>query len=124
MNTNDVKNILNFKPKANNVDLEYLDPHEVTTKILSFLSNQSLISEKQFKTSKYLIISTIIIMIFQIGYAIWFNNKSNHKQSSLTKIIEIQSKQSETISRMSLNLLDLQNQVSILEKEKIKLLKK
>ena len=56
-------------------------------------------------------------MILQIGYAIWTNSESNTKQNSLTKIIDTQSKQSEVISRMSLNLLDLQNQVRTLEQE-------
>ena len=60
-------------------------------------------------------------MILQIGYAIWTNSQSNSIQNNLTKLIDIQSQQSEVISRMSLNLLDLQNQVQILEKENNKL---
>ena len=56
-------------------------------------------------------------MILQIGQTIWVNIETSSKQKSLNSIIEIQSKQSETISRMSLSLLDLQNQVLTLEKE-------
>lgn len=89
--------------------------------VLGFLEAQSSIAERQFKTSRNLIIATILIMILQIGYAVWTNSGSNSRQSNLTKIIETQSKQSESISNMSLNLLDLQNQVRILEQENARL---
>ena len=126
MNLGNIFKVSRFEPpKINPKVFENLrDPDEVTKEILSFLKKQSDNAEEQFKTSKNLVIITILIMIFQIGYAVWFNKKSNHKQNNLTKIIETQLKQSETISQMSLNLLDLQNQVSNLEKEKIELLKK
>lgn len=39
------------------------------------------------------------------------------EQNNLTKLIDTQSQQSEVISRMSLNLLDLENQVRTLEQE-------
>lgn len=108
----------NFKLPEPNFDfINIKDPDEVTNKILCFLQSQSSIAEKQFKISKNLIIVTIFIMILQIGYAIWINYESNYKQNNLSKIIEMQSKQSEVISHMSLSLLDLQNQVQILEKE-------
>jgi len=60
-------------------------------------------------------------MILQIGYAVWTNFESNSIQNNLTKIIDTQSQQSEVISRMSLNLLDLENQVQTLEQENARL---
>lgn len=56
-------------------------------------------------------------MILQIGYAVWSNYETNSTQNNLKKIIDTQSQQSEGISRMSLSLLDLQNQVRTLEQE-------
>ena len=103
--------------------LEFNDPHEVTNKILTFLQSQSEIAERQFKTSRNLIIATIIIMSLQIFIAIITTNQSNYRQNNLTTIIETQAQQSEIISRMSLNLLDLQNQVQTLEQENESLLK-
>ena len=97
------------------------DPDEVTNNILAFLNEQNENAEKQFKTSRNLIIATIVIMILQIGYAVWTNSESNTKQNNLTKIIETQSQQSQAISRMSLNLLDLESQVRILEQENVRL---
>lgn len=93
------------------------DPDEVTNNILTFLQKQSKSAERQFKTSRNLIIATIVIMIFQIGYAVWTNSESNIRQNNLVKIIEMQSQQSETISRMSLNLLNLEKQVQVLKQE-------
>ncbi|MBD0833554.1 hypothetical protein [Aestuariibaculum sediminum] len=97
------------------------DPDEVTRQILGFLTTQGENAEKQFKTSRNLIIATIVIMILQIGYAVWTNSESNSRQYNLTKIIDMQSQQSEVISRMSLNLLDLENQVRTLEQENAQL---
>jgi hypothetical protein len=97
------------------------DPDEATNNILLFLQSQSQIAVRQFKTSRNLILATIIIMIFQIGYAVWTNYESNSKQNSLTKIIDTQSQQTEVISRMSLSLLDLENQVRTLEQENARL---
>jgi hypothetical protein len=93
------------------------DPDETTKKILSFLSEQSQIANRNFKTSRNLILVTIIIMFLQIGYAVWSNYETNSTQNNLKKIIDTQSQQSEGISRMSLSLLDLQNQVRTLEQE-------
>ena len=56
-------------------------------------------------------------MFLQIGYAVWSNYETNSTQNNLKKIIDTQSQQSEGISRMSLSLLDLQNQVRTLEQE-------
>ena len=97
------------------------DPDEATNNILLFLQSQSQIAVRQFKTSRNLILATIIIMIIQIGYAVWINHESKSKQNSLTKIIDTQSQQTEIISRMSLSLLDLQNQVQTLEQENARL---
>jgi hypothetical protein len=109
-------------PKINpEIFMDLRDPDEVTREILGFLTTQGETAEKQFKTSRNLIIATIFIMIFQIGYAIWINYESNTKQNNLTTIIELQSKQSETISRMSLSLLDLETQVRTLEQENARL---
>ena len=101
--------------------MDLRDPDEVTNNILTFLKEQSKNAERQFKTSRNLIIATIIIMILQIGYAVWTNSESNSRQNNLTKIIDTQSQQSEVISRMSLNLLDLENQVRTLEQENARL---
>ena len=98
-------------------NLDLRDPDKVTIEILGFLTIQSETAGKQFKTSRNLILATIIIMILQIAYAVWTSSESNLKQNNLTTIIELQSQQSETISRMSLNLLDLQSQVRTLEQE-------
>ena len=62
-------------------------------------------------------------MSLQIFIAIITTNQSNYRQNNLTTIIETQAQQSEIISRMSLNLLDLQNQVQTLEQENESLLK-
>jgi len=117
--------MINFKhlnwtpPEIPEFDLR--DPDEVTSKILVFLTQQSNNAKKQFIVSRNLIIATIVIMILQIVYGVWTNYESNSKQNSLIQIIDTQSQQSEVISRMSLNLLDLQNQVRILEEENAKL---
>ncbi|WP_170062766.1 hypothetical protein [Polaribacter filamentus] len=109
-------------PKINpEIFMDLRDPDEVTREILGFLTTQGETAEKQFKTSRNLIIATIFIMIFQIGCAIWINYESNTKQNNLTTIIELQSKQSETISRMSLSLFDLETQVRTLEQENARL---
>lgn len=123
----DFKNLFNipkYEPKMPNIELDLRDPDEVTNKILSFLQQQSRTAEIQFRTSRNLILATIVIMILQIGFAFWINYESNSKQNSLNKIIETQSQQSEVISRMSLNLLDLQNQAQTLEKENSRLKEK
>ncbi|TVZ15607.1 hypothetical protein [Maribacter sp. MAR_2009_72] len=130
-NISGIPNIPSFKgvePKFNVMDgkleaLKELNDQQVSAvnEVLSFLTDQSNIAERQFKTSRNLILATILIMIFQIGYAVWTNSESNSIQSSLTKIVDTQSKQSESVSRMSLNLLDLQNQVQILEQENARL---
>jgi len=118
-------NIPRFEtPKIETPKFKFKDPDSITKEILLFLQKASDIANKQFNTSKNLILTTIVIMILQIGYAVWTNYESNSKQSNLSKIIEMQSKQSETISQMSLSLLDLQNQVRILEKQNVKLSKK
>ena len=115
LGTNAGSNILS---EASTFDIAKLrDPDKFTKRILGFLTAQSETAEKQFKTSRNLIIATIVIMLLQIGYAIWTNYESNSKQNNLKTIIELQSQQSEAISRMSLNLLDLQNQVQTLEQE-------
>lgn len=102
-------------------NFEFRNPDKITKKILKFLTSQSETAERQFRTSRNLIIATIFIMLFQIGYAIWSNSETNSIQNNLTKIIDTQSQQSEVISRMSLNLLDLQNQVRTLERENARL---
>lgn len=104
--------------------LDLRDPDEVTNNILTFMQSQSNVAQRQFKISKNLIITTIFIMILQIVIAGFSIALSNSEQNNLTKIIETQLQQSEVISRMSLSLLDLQNQVKILEKEKQEPLKK
>lgn len=114
-------------PKHNITPINYeafsnlKDPDEVTRQILEFLTEQSENAERQFKTSRNLIIATIFIMILQIGYAVWTNSESNSIQNNLIKVIDTQSQQSEVISRMSLNLLDLENQVQTLEQENARL---
>ena len=89
--------------------------------LLEFSIQQGETADIQFKTSRNLIIASLFIMLFQIFYGFWTNSESNTKQNNLTTIIELQSKQSETISRMSLSLLDLQNQVRTLEQENARL---
>ncbi|MCK0137433.1 hypothetical protein [Arenibacter sp. S6351L] len=108
------------------ISMEELNEKQITAvnDVLDFLKEQSNIANRQFKTSRNLIWATIFIMILQIGYSYWSSRETNSKQSNLTKIIETQSVQSETISQMSLRLLDLQAQVQTLEKEKQELLKK
>jgi hypothetical protein len=122
------KNIFNFSdkkmPTPNMEHLDLRDPDKATNNILSFLQSQSEIAEKQFKISRNLIFATIIIMILQVCFAFWFNYSNHNKQSELIKLIEIQSKQTEAISQMSLSLLDLQNQVQNLEKQNEVLSKK
>ena len=93
------------------------DPDEVTKQILGFLTTQAENARKQFKTSRNLIIVTIVIMILQIIIAGVSIALSISEQNNLTKLIDMQSQQSEVISRMSLNLLDLQVQVQTLEQE-------
>lgn len=105
------------KPNLDFILEDMRDPDETTKKILSFLSEQSQIANRNFKTSRNLILVTIIIMFLQIGYAVWSNYETNSTQNNLKKIIDTQSQQSEGISRMSLSLLDLQNQVRTLEQE-------
>ena len=119
-------NISKFRgPQVNpEIFMNLRDPDEVTNSILNFLKDQSKNAEKQFKTSRNLILATIVIMILQVFYAFWTNSQSNSKQNQLNKIVETQSKQSEVISSMSLNLLDLQSQVQTLEQENKLLLKK
>lgn len=116
-------NIPKFDPPQINPEIfmDLRDPDEVTNNILTFLKEQSKNAEKQFNTSRNLILATIIIMILQIGYAVWTNSESNSRQNNLTKIIYTQSQQSEVISRMSLNLLDLENQVQTLEQQNARL---
>lgn len=110
-------------PKQPNFDflLDLRDPDEVTNNILTFLREQSLNAKKQFKTSRNLIIVTIVIMILQIVIAGVSIALSNSEQKNLTKIIDTQSQQFEVISDMSTYLLDLQNQVQTLEKENARL---
>ena len=120
-NWKDITSNILPKYKVEAPKLEFRDPDLVSKEILGFLTSQSETAEKQFKTSRNLIIATIFIMILQIGYAIWTNSESNSRRNNLTKIIDTQSKQSETISRMSLNLLDLQSQVRTLEQENARL---
>jgi hypothetical protein len=110
-------------PKMNTDYINFRDPDEVTNSILSFMQTQSNIAQKQFKISRNLIIATIFIMILQVAFAFWFNRSNHNKQSELIELIQIQSKQTEAISQMSLSLLDLQNQVLTLEKENELLLK-
>jgi hypothetical protein len=112
-------NISKFEPPKINpgIFMDLRDPDEATNNILAFLQEQSNIAKRQFKTSRNLILATIIIMILQIGYAAWSNFESNSIQNNLTKIIDTQSQQFEAISRMSLNLLHLENQVQTLEQE-------
>ncbi len=109
------------KPNLDFILENMRDPDETTKKILDFLSEQSRIAEKQFKTSRNLIFSTIIIMLLQIFISIYSFIQTDDKQNNLNTIIELQSKQSETISRMSLSLLDLENQVQTLEQENARL---
>ncbi|KAF9657665.1 MULTISPECIES: hypothetical protein [Tenacibaculum] len=97
------------------------DPDEVTNNILTFLREQSKNAERQFKTSRNLIIATIAIMILQIFITGFSISISNSEQNNLTEIIDTQSKQSEVISRMSLSLLDLGNQVRTLKQENARL---
>ncbi len=110
-------NIPKFKsPQINHeIFLNLHDLHEVTKQILGFLGEQSKTAERQFKTSRNLIIATIFIMLLQIVIAGIDIIHSNSAQYNVTKVIEIQSQQSEVISRMSMNLLDLENQVLTLE---------
>ena len=112
-------NIPKFDPPQINSEIlmDLRDPDEVTNNILTFLREQSSNAEKQFKTSRNLIIATIVIMILQIVISGVSIVLSNSEQNNLTKIIDTQSQQSEVISNMSLNLLDLQNQVQALEQE-------
>ncbi len=116
-------NIPKFDPPKINPELfmDLRDPDEVTNNILDFLKTQSTNAEKQFKTSRNLIIITIVIMILQIVIAGVSIALSSTEQNNLTKIIEMQSQQSETISSMSLNLIDLENQVRTLEQENARL---
>ena len=110
-------------PNFENI-IDFRDPDEAVNNVLSFLQAQSNTADKQYKTSTNLIIATIVIMILQIVIAVISIYKSNEEQNNLTKLVESQSQQSETISRMSLSLLDLHNQVNILEKENEVLRKK
>lgn len=113
-------------PSPGITSLEELSDKQTTAvnDVLVFLRAQSDTANKQFRTSRNLICSTIVIMILQIVIAGFSIGLSNSEQTNLTKIIETQSVQSETISQMSLHLLDLQAQVQTLEKEKQELLKK
>jgi hypothetical protein len=122
----DLKNLLNLPkfetPQINpEIVMDLRDPDKSTNNILNFLKEQSKSAERQFKTSRNLILATIVIMILQIGYAVWTNHESNSKQNSLTKIIDTQSMQSEVISHMSLSLLDLRIQVQTLGLENVQL---
>ena len=109
-------------PQINpNLTLDLRDPDKATNDILAFLQTQSQIANRQFKTSRNLILATIFIMILQIAYAVWTNIEANSIQNSITKIIDTQSQQSEVISRMTLNLLGLENQVRTLEQESARL---
>ena len=89
--------------------------------LLDFSMQQGETADRQFKTSRNLIRFSLFIMIVQIFIAGFDIYQSNLKGSSLTTIVEIQSQQSETISNMSLNLLDLQSQVRNLEQENAQL---
>ena len=95
---------------------------DAVNSVLSFLEAQSHIAERQFKTSRNLILATIVIMIFQIGLAIWTINTTNSDQSKMIKIIDSQTQQSEAISRMSITTLELQEQVQALQKENNRLI--
>ena len=126
MDFNNIFNLPKFEsPQINpEIYMDLRDPDKVTNNILDFLKEQSKNAEKQFKTSRNLIIATIIIMTFQIVIAGIDIAQSNSKQNTLIKIIDTQSQQSEIISRMSLSLLDLENQVRNLEQENERLNKK
>ncbi len=100
-----------------NIPFDLGDQEKTAKLILQFLSDQSSISSRQFKTSRNLIIASILIMILQVAYAFWTNHETNSIQNKSNSIIEMQLKQSETISQMSLSLLDLENQVRNLETE-------
>jgi len=76
---------------------------------------QSKNSDKQYKVSVFLTITAIIISIIPLVKGVFF--KEPNYNESIIQIIETQSKQSETISNISIYLLDLQNQVRTLEKE-------
>ena len=80
---------------------------------------QSKTSDIQYKVSLFLTITAIIISLIPLIKDLFFE-KTNYNES-ITRIIEMQSKQSETISNMSTYLLDLQNQVQTLEKENARL---
>jgi hypothetical protein len=114
-------NTRNFKSpleKSENLSKKQL---EKQSELLDFLILQNLNSEKQYKVSRNLIIVSIFLVLFQIFYSIYSENKPNKIQNELSRIVETQSKTSEAISNTSLNLLDLQNQVQILEKENAQL---
>jgi len=82
---------------------------------------QSKTSDKQYKVSIFLTIAAIIISLVPIATELLVD-KPNYSES-INRIIDTQSKQSETISEMSTYLLDLQNQVRTLEKENERLKK-
>jgi uncharacterized membrane protein (DUF106 family) len=83
---------------------------------------QSKTSDKQYKFSVFLTITAIIISFIPLIKEVVFE-KSNYTES-IIRIIDTQSQQSETISNMSIYLLDLRNQVQALEKENELLIKK
>jgi hypothetical protein len=83
---------------------------------------QSKTSDKQYKFSVFLTITAIIISFIPLVKELMFE-KANYTES-IIRIIDTQSQQSETISNMSIYLLNLQNQVRTLEKENKQLIKK
>jgi hypothetical protein len=83
---------------------------------------QSKTSDKQYRVSIFLTVTAIIISFIPLVKELIFE-KPNYTES-ITRIIDTQLQQSETISNMSIYLLDLRNQVQTLEKENEILIKK
>jgi|TARA_B110000240_G_C13252428_1_gene348051 hypothetical protein len=111
VNKSDLKPILESVDKTNKEQL-----HNIKD-TLFFLRAQGKKANKQFKTSKNLVIISLILMLFQIFHSFWVDNKYNERLNNTNKVFEMKLKSFETISQMSLNLLDLHNQVRILEKQ-------
>lgn len=117
----DIRNILktsDYKLEIPNNDLilkELKDPEEATKNILYFLKSQSAIANRQFKTSRNLIIATILMMFLQIIISAVSINQTKEKNNTQERLTEMQLKQSKVISHMTLDLLDLQNQIKNLE---------
>ena len=110
------------------IGIKQIKQQQEIIKTMKEISNeQSLISQKQSKTTNGLMLVSLLLTAITIIFMVKdFINKNNNKVliEKTIQLIDKESENTKIISRLSKNLLDLQNQVQILEKQNVKLPKK